>query len=251
MRAKYLAVLALSIATPQLAFAQADLAPNVSSEPIDPARLEAAQRIAIRILPDGTYAKIMEASMGLMMKSATDAIGNMPLAQLAQIGGLQQDDVAHLGDGKLKELMAIIDPVFDQRTNLMMKSMMGSMTKMMSTMEPGVREGLNRAFARRYSLEQLNDLNRFFDTPTGQKYAADTMLIYTDLEVMAAMQAMMPKLMDQMPEMMKEMQSEVAALPKPREWEDLSKVEREKFAKLLGTTVPAIESERAKRRRGH
>jgi hypothetical protein len=251
VRVKYLSVLALSIATPQLALAQGVPAPTVSSEPIDPARLEAAQRVVIRILPDGTYAKIMAASMDLIMKSATDAIGNMPLAQLAQIGGLEQEEVARLGDGKLKELMAIIDPAFDQRTNLMMKSMMGSMTEMMTAMEPSVRVGLNRAFARRYSLDQLNDLNRFFDTPTGQKYAADTMLIYTDPEVMAAMQAMMPKLMEQMPEMMREMQAETAALPKPREWEDLSRADREKFAGLLGTTVSAIESDRAKRQRRH
>ena len=63
MRAKYLAIFALSIAAPQLAQAQSTPASTVSSEPIDPARLEAAKRVVSRILPDGTYAKVMEASV--------------------------------------------------------------------------------------------------------------------------------------------------------------------------------------------
>ncbi len=245
MRASFLAFLALSAATPQLVHAQAAPAPAVSAEPIDPARLAAAQQIGNRIMPDGTYAKVMEASMEAIMGSAIDAAGDLPIAQLAQIGGLDEEAVAGMGSGTLKELMAIIDPAFEERTNLSTRSMMGTITKMMSAMEPGVRDGLSRAFARRYSLAELNDLNRFFETPAGQKFAADTMLIYTDPEVMAAMQAMMPKMMEQMPDMIKEMETATASLPKPREWKDLTKPEREKFAKLLGTTVAAIEAEQA------
>jgi hypothetical protein len=244
MRLRHLAAIALTLAAPQLAAAQS--APAASSEAIEPARLEAAKRVAWQILPEGIYAKVMQTSMDAMIKPMTDAVGDLPLAQLARIGGLEEEEVAGLGTAKLKEMMAIVDPAYEQRIALMTKSMTDSMIKMMAMMEPSVREGLVKAFARRYTLEQLLDLDRFFQTPTGQKFAADTMMIYTDPEVIAAMQAMMPVMIEQMPAMMQAAEADLAALPKAKQWEDLSKADKEKLARLLGTTVTAFEARRAR-----
>jgi hypothetical protein len=237
------ALLAATIAIAVPATAQAEPSPStaLSAEPIDPARLKSAEAIAAQILPDGTYAKVMSASMDGMMKPMLDMVGKMPLSQLAALGGLSDEEAAQLGEGTIKELNAIIDPLFEQRMRLITDSTVRSMSKLMTTMEPGLREGLSRAFARRYSAEQLADITRFFETPTGRTYAADSMMIFTDPEVMTKMMEMLPKMMEQMPAMVKDMEAEMASLPKIREWGDLSSDEKAKVAKLLGTTVAEIE----------
>jgi hypothetical protein len=235
------ALLAAAIGLAVPATVQAQPATALSAEPIDPARLKSAEALAAQILPDGTYAKVMAASMDGMMKPMLDMVGKMPLSQLAALGGLSDEEAAQLGEGTIKELNAIIDPVFEQRMRLTTDSMVRSMGKLMTTMEPSLREGLSRAFARRYSAEQLADITRFFETPTGRTYAADSMTIFTDPEVMTKMMEMLPKMMEQMPAMMKDMEAQMASLPKVREWGDLSSDEKTKVAKLLGTTVAEIE----------
>lgn len=235
------ALLAATIGLAGHATVQAQPATVQTAEPIDPARLKSAEAIAAQILPDGTYAKVMAASLDGMMKPMLDMVGNMPLAQVAALGGLSQEEAAQLGAGTIKELNAIVDPAFEQRMTLMTSGMLGSMTQLMTTMEPSMREGLGRAFARRYSAEQLVDITRFFATPTGRTYAADSMTIFTDPEVMTKMMEMLPKMMEQMPAIMKDMETQMASLPKVREWGDLTSAEKAKVAKLLGTTVAEIE----------
>lgn len=231
----------IGIAVPVAAQSQPAPAVKLSTEPIDPARLKVAEGIAAQIMPDGSYARLMAASMDGMMGPMLDMVGNMPLAQVAALGGLSDAEAMALGEGTVRELNAIIDPVFEQRMAQSTNVMTASMSKIMATMEPAMRVGLSRAFARRYSAEQLSDIARFFETPTGKLYAADSMMIYADPEFMAKMTEMLPQLMEQMPGMVKDMEAGMADLPKVREWGDLTSAEKTKVAKLLGTTVSEIE----------
>ena len=61
----------------------------------------------------------------------------------------------------------------------------------MDRIEPSYRAGLARAFATRFSAAELDELNRFFSTPVGARYAGESMLIYADPQVMAAMNELM------------------------------------------------------------
>ena len=212
-------------------------APAIDS--IDSARLAAAQATVNHIFPEGTYSRMLNGSFDAMMKSMMDGMGNIPVRELAALGGIPEADVAKIGKGTLAEMMALLDPNYRKRMDVVMSTMTAELPKLMATFEPGMRAGLARAYAKRYTVEQLEELNRFFATPTGSAYAADSMLIMMDPEVMARMQQAMPEMMRQMPAIMKKAQEAEAALPRPRRFEDLTKAERAKLAGLLG--VPEAE----------
>jgi len=101
-------------------------------------------------------------------------------------------------------------------------------------MEPDVRAGLIEAYARRFTTAQLTELDRFFSTPTGNSFAAQSMLVYMDPAVMTRMQKMMPKIMEMMPDMIKKMQTATAAFPPMPKDSKLTKEQRDKLAALLG-----------------
>ena len=230
---------ALSLGAPLAAQAQDTPAPAsaaTQAQPMDPARLAAATTTVDYIFPNGTYAKLMKGSLDSVLKMTMGTLDDMPIKQLAGIGGLNEDELKGLGNGTLAEIMAIYDPAYQQRMELGMTAMMGEMSKMMATFEPAMREGLSQAYAKRFTAEQLGDLNRFFATPTGTAYAADSMMLFMDPAVMEKMQKMMPELMKQMPAMIGAMETATAQLPKARTYKELSKAERTKLAKLLGVT---------------
>src|SRR3546814_3041507 len=53
-------------------------------------------------------------------------------------------------------------------------------------MEPPMRDGLAKAYARKFTGAQLTDLNSFLATPTGKLYAGEWMALQADPEVMVA-----------------------------------------------------------------
>jgi hypothetical protein len=132
--------------------------------------------------------------------------------------------------------MAILDPHFHERTQRTMDAMFAGITALVVTYEPAIREGLAEAYARRFDLAQLAELNRFFATPTGHAYAAQTMIISTDPAVMSRMQDMMPAMIKQMPAIMQNAQAATANLPPPRKFDQLSPAERSDLEKLLGVS---------------
>ncbi|MDE2436266.1 MAG: DUF2059 domain-containing protein, partial [Sphingomonadales bacterium] len=117
------------------------------------------------------------------------------------------------------------------------------MATMMTTLEPGIREGSRQAYAKRFTTEQLADLNRFFDTPTGTAYAADSMMLFMDPAVVDKMQKAVPELMKQVPTIVKAIESATANLPTPRKYKDLSKDQRARLAKLLGVTEAQLDKQ--------
>jgi hypothetical protein len=223
--------------TPAAAFAEsAPSAPAATPAPIDPIRLEAARLTVGHVFPSGTYARLMNGTMDGMMKSMFDGVGKIPMRDLAAIGGLSEAQLAKLGNGTLEEVTTIIDPAFHQRMDLSMRTMMREMGAVMSSFEPAMQDGLAQAYARRFTAAQLAELNRFFDTPTGSIYAAESMLLFMDPAVMSKMQTMMPELMKQMPALIGKVKDATAGLPAPRKPAELNPAERQRLARLLGIT---------------
>jgi hypothetical protein len=150
--------------------------------------------------------------------------------------------LAKLGKTTLGDIMAILDPVHDQRTAIIMQTTVASMTAIMTDLEPSIRDGLAEAYARRFTASQLADMNRFFDTPSGQAYAANAMSIQTDPAVMSRMQAIIPVLMQRLPGIMDQASRATAKLPPPRKFNDLTPAERAKLAGLLGVPEAQLEA---------
>jgi hypothetical protein len=211
-----------------------------ASPAIDPARVALARPVVDRLFPVGTYKRIMGTTMGKLMDTVMDSTMNMPMASLARIGGVPSDQLAKMDKATLAEIMAILDPYYRERTKRGMNAMMGSMTDLMIGFEPQVRDALTRVYARRFDAKQLGELKLFFDTPTGSAYAADSMTLMMEPEIMGEMQAFMPQMMAKMPDFVAAAEKAVAELPKPKRYADLSKPEREKLAKLLGVDASEL-----------
>ncbi|GGN53904.1 hypothetical protein GCM10011349_28990 [Novosphingobium indicum] len=210
--------------------------------PVDPARLAAARQTVDYVFPAGTYARIMNATMDKIMDSVMDSVGKMPIKDLAGMGGV---DTSKLSSASLSEIMAIYDPHYKERMTLTTHTMMGEMTTMMTEFEPEIRDGLAHAYAAKFDVKQLGELNAFFATPTGSEYAADSYMIMMSPKVMDKMQAFMPKMMKQMPAIVEKVKTATADLPPPRKYADLSDAERAELADLLGISVAELEEQQA------
>jgi hypothetical protein len=217
----------LAFAAPAFA---AEPAPAPAAE-VDPARLAVARQTVDYVFPAGTYARLMDGTLDKMMDALMDSTMRLPIKDLAGMTGVDADT---LGEGSLAEMMEIYDPAYKERTRLSTRAMMAEMTTLMTTFEPAIRDGLASAYAARFDAAQLAELNRFFATPTGKAYAADSYLVMMSPEVMEKLQAFMPQMMKAMPTMIEKVKAATAGLPAPRTYEDLSDADKDKLAKVLG-----------------
>lgn len=229
MKALMLAV--LMTATPLLA--QPIIAPPAPVPANGPAS-PTATAIAGRLLPNGTYRQLLGSSFRQMVGGMTDNIGRMPLGPLLKAAGLDQAQAAKMDKASIGELMELIDPVYRERNRRMTEALFDAMIPLMEQMEPDLRAGLAQALDSRFKPAQLADIAAFFATPTGAAYAAQQMGLFTDPAMMSRMQTVTPKLMDAMPQLIAQAMKATSDLPAPKKFQDLSPVERRKFASLLG-----------------
>jgi len=229
------AVVALSAASAPAA-APSDSKAAVDAVPAasDPAALALGSRIAAAILPDGTFQKVMDASIGQMSKSMMDSMLSMPIGALAQSMGQDPEKIKALDSTRFRDVLTIMDPAFQERTNRSMTVMASEMGKLMTAMEPSFRDGLAEAYARKFSPAELRAIDAFFQTDAGRAFAAGSMTIQTDPAFLARMQQLMPAMMKALPQIMKTIEQRTADLPKPKKPQDLSPAERERLATLLG-----------------
>jgi hypothetical protein len=208
----------------------------------DPARLTAAQSLALKLVPPGTYQRMMSGSLKPMMGGMYDQMLDLPAKQLLASFGLPNADVAKLNGGTLRQIMGIIDPAFEQRMKLVTSSMFDSLGDVFTKVEPDLREGMAEAYASRFTVAQLGELNAFFATPTGTAFAGQQLTIMQDPALMKRMQNMLPLILRQMPEAMKRVQAQVAALPKPKTAADLTDADRQKLAALIGVSPDRLKA---------
>jgi hypothetical protein len=194
--------LALVLAVPGSAMAQT--APQAT--PADPARLAIADKVVAKLVPQGIYLRMMR-----------DAFPQMMDAMIARMSGMTAADLGEKDkSGKtFEQLAAEKDPAFRERMTIMTRVMGEEMGKVMDKLEPRVRTALGKAFARRFTLQQLGDLDAFFATPSGAAFAKDYLLTFMDPEMMQEMSAAMPEIMRAMPAIMARVEKETAHLPPP------------------------------------
>lgn len=233
MKSLKLAAAGLALATAALVTPAHAQDAAAEAAPLDPARLAAAQKMVGYLLPDGSYARMMEQSMDQIVAMSMNSVMDLPMRDLAALGGVSEQDLASAGEGTMREMMAILDPHFEERQTLSMRAMMSAMTGVMTSMEPKVREGLSEAYAAQFTAAELNEITRFFETPAGGKYAASSMMVYMDPAVMARMQEMVPALMQEMPAIIEETKQATAHLPPPRSVDELTEEERAKLGGMI------------------
>jgi hypothetical protein len=208
----------------------------------DPARLALAEQTVDYVFPAGTYARMMGETMDKMMDVILNSTMGMPLKDFTSVTGGETSEV---GKGSLAEMMEIYDPAYKVRMGLSTRTMMTEMGALMTRFEPDIRSGLASAYAKRFDAAQLDELNRFFATPTGKAYAADSYIIMMSPDVMEKMQALMPQVMRSMPAIIEKVKIATEKLPKARTYADLSDAEKSKLATILGMSQKELDEKEA------
>ncbi len=198
------------------------------------ARLPIAMKLVEQMIPPGTYQQLMDKMMAPMMDGIMGGMGQMPMATLLAYSNLDSEEVENLGDTTLSEIMAIVDPAFEERNAIISEATVGMIGRMMTKVEPLYKDGLGRAYASRFDKAELAEIGGFFATSVGSKYAGESILIYADPQVMGAMQQAMPLMFEELPLMMEEMADKTANLPAVRSESDLTAEDRTRLAELLG-----------------
>ncbi|WP_293984119.1 DUF2059 domain-containing protein [Sphingobium sp.] len=232
MRALVLPLLAIAVPATAQTPPPPPAAPSLP--PVDPALLAKARPIAATIIPDGVMARMMGPMMQKMLAPMLDGMTKMPVRDLMKAGGMAPEEADRLNPATIEQIMAIVDPAYRQRMQILIGGMMPALGRFMGRYEPDMREGMAEAFASRYSSTELDQIGAFMRTPAGARFGGGFMELATDPHYLGKVQSMMPALMQAMPDIMKDSQAQLAKLPKPRSYKDLTPAERERLETLLG-----------------
>ena len=208
---RLLAMAALVVGTPLAAQDVPPLAvdaPTAALPAPDPERLAIAERLVDRIWPVGTMQRVMESRMS----STVDAAAGMEevAADWADGGDKAERRAQHEArTGRPIRRAPLPAPTTPEPS---MDEVNAMMAPMLAQMEPPMRAALTRIYARRYSVEQLGEIEAFFSTPTGASYAADSLTLMNDPEMVAGMAEAMGAMMSAMPKAMTGAYSDEAAL---------------------------------------
>ncbi len=169
-----LALIASSPALAQSAPAPAAAGPSTGPVPVDPARLVLAKHVIETLSPPAKRGALIESVMRPMMANIQHGFEDSSEFQALFAENPQLRDV----------MLKFIEGETERSIKLAQDSM------------PAMYDAMAAAYARRFSTEQLSELQRFFETPTGRAYGEQAATIMSDPDVMAAQRAIMAKSLD-------------------------------------------------------
>ncbi len=202
--------------------------------PIDPDMLARGEKVAAAVVPDGSYRKIMGETFQQIVEPMMAGLDEMPLSAVATFAGVPEDEIKIKEGASMGDLMMIIDPHFKERNRAMMNGITDIMIELSDDIEPLIRAGMARAYARRFSAGELDSVVGFFETEAGAKFAGESLSIFASREVMSASMEMMPKFMEKLFGQMEEITKGNGDIPPPRSFDDLSDEELDRLAELMG-----------------
>lgn len=188
-----LAVAAMLAAISPSVAVHAQTAPSAAAVP-DPARLAVAKVLIERFMPADRRDAMVEQMVRPMMDNARQAMLGGPLFE-----SIKAED---------PKLQATIDDFMKQEFEHTIANTKAAM--------PALADAMARAYARRFTLEQLQALQAFFETPAGRAYVEQAPTLMSDPDILAVQRMMMT-------EAMTGMQNRIAAFG--------AKVAKEKQAK--------------------
>ena len=215
-----------------------------AKEPLTPeqeARLPAAEQLIGKIIPDGTMGEMMDkllgGVLGPMMAAGPDAASTTLAKQIGTpVYGVE------LSEAQVGELASLFDPAWAERREREAALFPALMKEVVGLIEPGMRKAMSELYAIRFTGSELAEIDAFFTTETGSKYARESFLMASDPRIMASSMEALPALMGQIGDLEKRMADGVADLPAVRSFADLSPEERAKVAEMTGLTVEEIEA---------
>ena len=215
-----------------------------SLPPIEPARLSLAQQSMGALIPTGSLEKMIDNLYGKMFKTIMAELGGQSDLMLSIKTGVESDKIATLDEATKTKIADIFDPHRKEREDQITKVLKPLISEALTDLERPMRDGMAKAYARKFSAAQLADLNSFLATPTGRLYASEWMALQADPEVMVAVMKALPpmvtKFMDRGPQIEKDMKE----LPKEKQLSDFSDKELAALAKLMKVDVKVLKDQR-------
>ncbi|MGB3754155.1 MAG: DUF2059 domain-containing protein [Parerythrobacter sp.] len=196
------------------------------------ARLPQTRRIVGMIVPEGTLGELM-GSMFDTFLGPLEQSANTPTTQMMQRLG-PFDGATELGEAEAREIMAILDPAYQQRSAIMAEQMPLMMRGMMDALEPAMRKAMADAYAIHFDGTELDDIEAFFSTPSGANYARKSFTMSSDPRIVGASMEAMPQIMEQVMAMTARMEAATADLPPEKAWADLTTGERARLRRISG-----------------
>lgn len=180
---------ALAAAAPAAAQNAAPAPTPAAAAAPDPARVAAATQLITRLLP----ADRAEAMIDQMIRPT---MGNL-----------------HAAMAQAPELKAAFarNPKARAALDAFVADEVARSTAIVKQALPTLRTAMARAYARRFTEAQLNEIAAFFDTPTGRLYAEQAPTLMGDPDIVAAQRAMMAQAMQGVAERAQAMAAKLAA----------------------------------------
>lgn len=191
----------------------------------DPEKLKLAARVSAVLWPNGTYGRIFQGMTG-----GENGLFDMILdLRPGDIMGAVAEDMGMGPEAKpdkdapprkpsptLRESMVAEDPYFEERMRISAKVAGEELTRLAAPIEPKLREGLAKSIARRFTSEQLVPIVTFFETDAGKAYAAQSLSLFIDKDVILALISSVPTVVKEVPGIMEKVEKATAHLPKPK-----------------------------------
>ncbi len=180
--------------------------PQVPAATVDPQRLALARVTVDALFPAGTSGRMIA---DMMNSSAIDGMLDLSPPDLGMPAGKAPKT-------SLRDEMKKSDPHFEQRMAIIGRVIGDEMTRLGPQIETPLRDGLAQSVGRRFTVAQLDDINRFFATDSGKAFGREVWLLWMDPAVFKGVIGTMPVLIKEMPLVMKKVEAATAHLPKPK-----------------------------------
>ncbi|MBB6427040.1 DUF2059 domain-containing protein [Sphingopyxis sp. JAI128] len=212
--------------------------------PVDPARLALAQKAMGALVPSGSLERMMDNLYGKMFKTLMGEFGGQSDMMLSIKTGVESDQIATLDEATKAKVSDMFDPYRKEREEQITKVVKPLISEVLADMEPPMREGLAKAYARKFTEAQLTDLNGFLATPTGTLYANEWMALQADPEVMLSIIKAVPPLITKFVDRAPQIEKDMKELPKEKQLSDFSDKELAQLAKLMKVDAKVLQEQR-------
>ena len=212
--------------------------------PIEPARLSLAERTTAALIPSGSLEKMMDNLYGKMLRTVLGEMGSNSDLMLSIKTGVESEKIAALDANTKNAVADLFDPHRKEREAQVIKVVRPLISEALADIEAPMRAGLAKAYARKFSADQLTELNSFFATPTGQSFAGESLALQADPEVLLAVVKAIPPMVTKFLDRAPAIEGQFKELPKEKALGDLSDAEMKKLAKLMKVSVQTLKDNR-------
>lgn len=212
--------------------------------PVAPAQLALADTTTTALIPPGSLEKMLDNLYGKIFKGLMGEFGGMSDLMLSIKTGVESERIAALDDKSKAAAADMFDPWRQQREEQITRIVKPLISEALTDMEGPMRKGLAHAYARKFTAQQLGEMNAFFATPTGRAYSAEWMALQADPEVMLAMIKAVPPLINKFVDRAPQIEGQFKDLPKEKQLGDLSDPDLAKLAKLMKVSVKELKDHR-------